>query len=192
MIRIALLILVSSTLYSQEFKKFRAQFGFGEGSLDPTLNNANRGGLALIFFEPSYRTSDKISVGVRLEASGNLVYGSYSITSYGINGQFYFSKRNFRPFAGIGVGWFHPIMKSDIFYGYNSKLEESAIGVYPRVGFDYGHLIVLFEINITDTSAAIILPPYYVQLPPAKGYLNSNYLSLKIGISIGGGRKKKY
>ena len=115
--------------------------------------------------------------------------GMKEAQSYGINGQYYFSNKDFRPFVGIGLGFFHPILHSDPFYGYTSRLEETVIGFYPRLGFDYGHLSIAIDMNVVASSNAIISRPAFE--PSFNGTLNSNYLSMKVGIVMGGGRKNK-
>jgi hypothetical protein len=54
---------------------------------------------------------------------------------------------------------------------YNAK--ETSFGFYPRIGFDFGHLNFNTDFDIVG------------------GTLNSNFLTFKLGISIGGGRKKQ-
>jgi hypothetical protein len=68
-------------------------------------------------------------------------------------------------------------------------LEETVLGFYPRAGFDLGHLTIAVEWNIISSSKSIINKP--VSTISYDGFVNSNYLSLKIGLSIGGGRKNK-
>ncbi len=183
-----LLIFLAAAIHAQEFKKLRAGFGFGYSIVGPNLNSPKSEGCLLISFEPSYRIKDRISIGVRLEAIGQLIGGGLNVASYGINGQYYFSNEKFRPFAGIGLGLYHPRLSGDTFYGYTSRLEETVLGFYPRVGFDSGHLTIAVEWNIISSSKSIINKP--VSNISYDGYINGNYLSLKIGLSIGGGRKK--
>ncbi len=183
-----LLIFLAAASHAQEFKKLRAGFGLGYSFAGPSLNNINSEGSLLICFEPSYRIKDKISLGIRLEAIGQVIGGGLNVASYGISGQYYFSNEKIRPFAGIGLGFYHPRLSGDTFYGYTSRLEETVLGFYPRTGFDLGHLTIAVEWNIISSSKSIINNP--VSNISYEGYINSNYLSLKIGLSIGGGRKK--
>jgi hypothetical protein len=84
-----------------------------------------------------------------------------SIFSYSAFGQHYFSNNHFRPLIGLGIG------------GYTySGLKEGNFGVYPRIGFDFRHLTFITDFDIVG------------------GAINSNFLTFKIGVSIGGGRKK--
>lgn len=190
-----LLIFLSTSLYAQQYKRLRVGIGLGWGNVIANYNysgsNIQRSeGPVLISLEPSYRFNDRIRVGVRLEAVGQLIGGGQNITSYGINGQYYFLKKRFRPFVGMGLSFFHPRLVGDGFYSFNSELEETLLGFYPRIGFDFGHLFMIVEKNIVNNANAKIYPPGQIQLPAKDGTLSSNYFSLKIGIFIGGGRKK--
>jgi hypothetical protein len=86
----------------------------------------------------------------------------HSIFSYSAFGQRYFSNNHFRPLVGLGIGG----------YSY-SGLNESGFGVYPRIGFDFRHLTFNTDFDIVG------------------GAINSNFLTFKIAVSIGGGRKNK-
>ncbi len=52
-----------------------------------------------------------------------------------LNGQYYFSDDDFRPFIGAGLG------------GYSDSENLWRFGVYPRVGFDAGHFTLAMEYN---------------------------------------------
>lgn len=185
---IILLLLVSFTIQAQDFRKVKVTVGFGYTSPKSNYNSSNGEIQNLIFLEPAYRINKRLLVAIRLEHVGSvLLSNGLSISSYGINGQYYFSDKIFRPFAGIGISQYHPILTGG-FYGYNSRLEETVLGFYPRLGFDYGHLSLMVEMNITNSSSAIISSPS-TQTPATQGLLSSNYFSIKIGVSIGGGRK---
>jgi hypothetical protein len=180
-----LLLLLASMSYAQEFKKFHVGLGVGYSSAQPSPNDPLRGAQGLlIYLKPSYHLNDNISAGFKLEYN----LSSPAVASYGINGLYYFSNKNFRPFAGMGFGFYHPMLVGDTFYGYTSRLEETVLGFYPSIGFDWRHLTIAVEWNITPSSKSIINKP--VSNISYNGYINSNYLSLKIGLSIGGGRKK--
>ncbi len=162
--------------------------GFGYTSVKSDYNSYNKQTQGLIFLEPAYRINQKFLVAIRLEHVGSILLNEgFSISSYGIHSQYYFSNKNFRPFAGIGISQYHPIV-TEGFYGYNSRLEETALGFSPRLGFDYGHLSLVAEMNIASASKAKISLPSS-QTPATDGSLSNNYFSIKIGFSIGGGRK---
>jgi hypothetical protein len=185
-----LLVFLATACYAQEFKKLRLGIGSGYTQGSSGYNDNSSNGM-LLYLEPSYRINDRVSLGVRFESAFGSLFGFASgvtVASYGINGQYYFSNNNFRPFAGIGLGFYHPMLTGDAFYGYNSRLEETVLGFYPRAGFDWKHLSFTIDWNIASASKATIFPPRFQG--SYDDYLSSNYLSLKLGITIGGGRKK--
>lgn len=187
---LALLFLFSSMSYGQEYKKLRVGIGLGLASgLQVYSTRSTSSGIA-IYLEPSFRLKDNISIGFRLEGVTDL---AKEIGSYGLNAQYYFSKKKLRPFAGLGLSLCHSGFSQDPFYGYSSRNEETTLGFYPRVGFDYGHFSLIIDLNIFKKANATIYPPASSGLNQMEytDQINNNYLSIKAGIFIGGGRKKK-
>ena len=181
-----LLIATGSVTNAQEFKKFKVGLGVGYAS---TGSEGAMGGL-LFYLEPAYRISDAISLGLRLE--GALVLRGFSqsvstfeldaavIRSYTINGQYYFSNNTFRPYAGFGLGIFSlTAIKSTDPNGTTAVVgtAESKFGVYPRVGFDLGHFNMSVDYNIIPKTEAF------------GGNFKNSYLGIRLGFSIGGGKK---
>ncbi len=162
--------------YSQEFRKLRGSIAFG----------ASDGFIACL--EPGYRISDKILAGIRIE--GKAFFATKETGSYGINGQYYISNKNFRPFVGLGLSLYHTGIVGDGFYGYSSRNEETVMGFYPRTGFDLGHFSLTIDWNVVANAKATIDPPISQGGSSYTGYINGNYLSVKVGFFIGGGRKK--
>ena len=187
--KFAFLILLCSTLCSaQEYKKLRIGIGSGYANVGQEYTGSKDGGQVLFYAEPSFQLNDQIRVGCRLEGT----YGK-SIASYTLNGQYYWMKKSqsaLRPFVGLGIGFYHPFLSGDVYYGTTSHPEQTVFGFYPRVGFDYYHLSVLIDWNIGGYADATIYPPMNSQLPPFNGKLSPNYFSAKIGIQVGGGKKK--
>lgn len=185
---------VSAVVCAQEFKKMRVGFGFGWASGIKDYPQTSTSGGALIYLEPSYRVKDNIAIGFRLEGVTDL---SKLMGSYGVNSQYYFSNKPWRPFAGIGVGFIHAgLISGDTPYSgtYGSREEATTLMFYPRVGFDYGHFTITIDYTIATKAKALILPSGTINNPspvPYYDYLNNSYLSIKGGINIGGGRKKK-
>jgi len=175
-------VLLATPLYSQEYKKLRLQVGVGHGTVEPNYSSSERSGIVVIYAEPSYRITQRIALGIRLEGGGSLIGGNFAIASYGLNGQYYFSDKRFRPFCGLGVGHFHPMSTLDYYYGFASRNEKWVIGFYPRAGFDFGHLTALLEANLVSSFPTIS--------SPINSSVYGNYISFKIGVNIGGGRKK--
>ncbi len=175
-------VLFATPLYSQEYKKLRLQVGVGHGIVEQNYNSSERSGIVVIYAEPSYRIMQRIALGIRLEGGGSLNGGNFAIASYGLNGQYYISAKRFRPFCGLGIGYYYPMSTLDSYYGFASRNEKWVIGFYPRAGFDFGHLTALLEANVVSSFTTI--------LTPINGSAHGNYISFKIGVNIGGGRKK--
>ena len=182
-------ILFCSTFCSaQEYKKLRIGLGTGYANVGQEYTGSKNGSQILFYVEPSFRLNDKMSVGCRFE-----ITPGKSVASYTINGQYYLkTKAQFilRPFVGLGIGFYHPFLSEDVFYGTTSRLEQTVLGFYPRMGFDYYHVSFLIDWNFGGSADAAIYPPVNSQLPPFNGKLSPNYFSAKIGIFVGGGKKK--
>jgi hypothetical protein len=175
----------------QNFRKIRV--GFGLGYADSRTNNGySTTDAVVLYVEPSYRIRNHISLGVRIE---RLVNSSFQVNSYGVNGQYYFSNRNFRPFAGVGLSVFRPSFHVRNFptpYNkYYSSNEKPALGFYPRAGFDAGHFTLTIDWNwIASASATINNFDILNGINQSySGQIDTNYLSIKAGLFIGGGRK---
>jgi hypothetical protein len=75
----------------------------------------------------------------------------------------------------------------------DTQNQRNGLGVYPRVGIDFGHARVMLEYNFIQKMNDYISPDFNPMMPNAQGHyetINKSYLSLKIGFFIGGGRKK--
>lgn len=185
------LMLVHTFGSAQEFKKLRVGIGAGYGVTSPTFFNSQSQSSPMIYFEPSYRLNDLISIGLRLEAIGQITGSGLNVASYSTNFQYYFLSGNaFRPFAGFGIGYFKPRYQADGFYSYTSRLEDISVGFYPRIGFDWDHLTITFDANLVTRSNALIVPPAFSGNPASLNDLNATYFALKIGVNIGGGKKR--
>src|SRR5437879_447184 len=100
--RFALIVILMTLPFygkAQEYKKLRLAIGTGYGNVHSDYTSDNNTGNTLIFLEPSFRLSDRSSLGVRLEAVGPFIGGGKSVASYGLNGQYYlvrYSGENYR------------------------------------------------------------------------------------------------
>ena len=194
---VVLALAASSALYAQydqdyarEFKPFRV--GVGIGYAVPGTGEGAGGGL-LMYLEPGYRATDQVLVGLRLEGAF-MVRGikgvnnrdvsgdASSMASFTLNSQYYFNNDNVRPFIGAGVGLFslaavkfNTAAPNDP--GADDVGSETRFGFYPRIGVDAGHFNLTLDYNI--------LPPTDV---PGGGEVKNNYLGIRAGVSIGGGR----
>lgn len=175
--------------FDREFKPFKVGIGLGYGV--PGAGEGAGGGL-LAYLEPAYRATDQVLVGLRLEGAF-LVRGvqgvrnrdvagdASSILSYTLNTQYYFSNENVRPFVGAGVGLF-TLAATEFNTAANDPNAnqvgaETRFGFYPRVGVDAGHFNLTLDYNFVPSTEI-----------PGGGEVANNYLGIRLGASIGGGR----
>jgi outer membrane protein W len=183
----------STSTSAREFVAFKVSVGAGYAV--PGEGDGAGGGV-LFFLEPGYRASDKVLIGLRLETAAiargvsgvgnNDIKGDATTNlSYTLNGQFYFNNNNVRPFIGAGVGLFSlAAMKFNTANtnntGTNDIGAETVFGFYPRIGLDAGHFNLTLDYNFIPKSDV-----------PGGGEVINNYLGIRTGISIGGGRLNK-
>lgn len=174
-----ILTLMSEAQTELTFKPFK--FDIALGYAIPG-GSGSKGGV-LLAFEPKYALNDNITLGLRAEtaitanvdnmnsneASGN-VKGS---ASYLATGDYYFNTNNLRPFIGAGVGVFHNAAANFDATTTEADVEQKyKFGFMPRIGIETGHFRAAIEYNAAGKS----------------GSMNNNYLGLKIGFFLGGGR----
>lgn len=181
-------LMASTALFAQEYKQFKVGLGLGYILTDNTQGIA-------IYLEPAYRIEDHISVGLRLELAGGtsriddpeVEVGFHS--SYTLNGQYYFSNGDFRPLIGLGMGIYQTTSLGSDGTTNTGDLDLSPeLGIYPRVGFDYGSLNVIIDYNFLPVSEGALSSAPNNRVVKVK----NSYLSLKLGFSIGGGKKSKF
>lgn len=126
--------------------------------------------------EVRYNLKDNISVGLRWEVA---IYGSGDETgtdvdlgaagSYALMGDYYFNTESSkRAFAGLGIGMFQGA--SVEVSGQTGSIDGgSSIGIIPRIGYEFGHLRISGEYNLTFDDAV------------------ANYIGIHIGITLFGG-----
>lgn len=175
--------------YDREFKPFK--FGVGIGYGVPGAGEGAGGGF-IGYLEPAYRATDQVSIGLRLEGAF-IVRGvegvndrdvsgdASSVASYTLNSQYYFTNETVRPFVGAGIGLFSLAATEFNTAGSDPNADEvgaeTRFGFYPRIGVDAGHFNLSLDYNI--------IPPTDV---PGGGEVRNNYLGIRLGVSIGGGR----
>ena len=188
----ALACLLSTTAIAQDekertFKPFKVDLSIGYAH--PLGGGTGSRGGVLFVVEPKYALADQFALGLRLEgaamARGVIVNntefeGDVQVNgSYLLTGDYYLSNKGFRPFLGAGAGIF---TVAGAYVSAGTQVEESDIltdskfGGMLRAGFEAGHFRLGVEYNIvgkTDFS------------------LKNNYLGVKLGICIGGGRYNK-
>ncbi len=124
--------------------------------------------------EPKYNVTDNIAAGLKIEAAAFLGdsydegTGAIIMRSYSATGEYYFSQKKTRPYAGLGLGVYQRILTSadeEVSTVFNDK---ALFGFAPRIGVQVGQFRSGLEFNIAQ---------------------KNTYLSLKIGATIGGKRK---
>jgi outer membrane protein W len=193
-----LCFIAAVAVQAQDYKKFRV--GLGSGAAIPS-GDGSKGGV-LFYLEPGYRVSDDLIVGLRMEwavmargasindgdvdASG-VDFDLATAGSYTVNGQYYFMKGKFRPFAGLGFGIYKfSAVKLDDSDGESVEIsgtDESKFGFYPRVGFDAGHFTLSLDYNLVGATK--------VEDPSGTDDVEfkNSYLGIRVGAFFGGGKK---
>ncbi len=195
---VGLILLIASGAYAQYdqelsriYKPFRV--GVGIGYAVPGAGEGAGGGF-LMYLEPGYRVTDQVLVGLRLEgafmvrgvqgvSNRDVAGDASSVASYSLNAQYYFNNDPIRPFIGAGFGLFSmTAVKFNTATGAPAADEvgaETRFGFYPRIGIDVGHFTLSVDYNV--------VPPTDV---PDGGEVKNNFLGIRVGASIGGGRTK--
>lgn len=165
------------------YKPFKVDLGMGYAR--PQGKGAKAG--VLLYIEPKYNVMDRISVGLRTEATamarGNVDRNGTQISGNGEAGlslsllattDYYFTSRLVRPYVGAGTGIYNlvGIEGTTADGGSVSIPAETKFGGMARVGVEIWHIRAGVEYNFIAKS----------------GQINNNYLGLKIGIVLGGGR----
>ena len=153
------------------FRRFKLDLSAGYA-----VTTGDTSGNGVLFsFEPKLAINDHVTIGLRSEISisvtGDASYGTVKGTgSYLATADYYFNTNTVRPFAGAGLGIFRHA-SADI-----GSTEEiitySKFGFAPRIGIEAGHFRTALEYNFAGKA----------------GDINKNYLGIKIGFLIGGGR----
>ena len=118
--------------------------------------------------EEAYYLKNNLSVGLRLESvlyKSSLLGGkNISFDSFTLNSQHYFDSHRLRTFVGIGFG----------IYEIANSTSGFEPGFYPRMGFDVGHFNMTIDYNWNLNSI----------------YTSYDYLAVRFGFYLGGGKKK--
>jgi hypothetical protein len=189
------LVLLLGKAGAQEFKKFKTGIGFG---ITSPSNNSGAG--PLFYLEPGYRITDALLINFRLETA--LILADESdfennvggLGSYTVNAQYYLGNNKFRPFAGLGVGFFRlatskaeliPNGGGSVIYGYANKP-----GFYTRGGFDWGHMNVSIDYNFVTASTIESIDQVNANAVIVRKKSSNSYVGFRFGFSIGGGKNK--
>jgi len=183
------MLLAFTSVQAQDFKPFKLGFGFGYAK------PIEGGGGLLASLEPAYRINDAIAVGLRLELAGmGKVVGRLSSKGtltgcYSVNGQYYFGKSKFRPYAGLGLG-LYSMGSLSLSQSINASIGEK-FGFYPRVGIDFGHLNFNIDYNIiAKSSVNSISLDNLTSLQTEKVDVKNSYIGFRIGFFLFGGKNK--
>ena len=168
-------VLAANAQEAMTFKPFK--FDIAAGYAIPGGSGAKGG--VIFAFEPKYALNDNITLGLRLEGAvtarvatvnGEEVTGDAKASaSYLLTGDYYFNTNTFRPFAGLGAGLYKMAAAN---FDSEEVQTGSKFGFAPRVGFEVGHFRTAIEYNVAGKT----------------GSINNNYLGIKLGFFIGGGR----
>ena len=162
----------------------------GEGS---------KGGV-LFAVEPKYAVIPNIAVGLRMEAAVVARFGGYDADgnvndvsvkasgSYLVTGDYYLRDNySFRPFAGAGAGIF-TIASAEITSTTGAVSGGTKFGGMLRAGVEAGHFRMGIEYNLVPKTT---FDGYDENGNPTTGLTSNNsYMGIKIGVCIGGGRRK--
>ncbi|HTR28280.1 MAG TPA: hypothetical protein VMH27_03360 [Puia sp.] len=175
-----------STISTRKFKVFKVDISGGyaipQGSSASSAGNSFSGG-ALFAIEPKFAVVDPLAIGIRVEAAvtAHLYHGSTNSSnstakanlSYILTMDYYFTNNRFRPFIGGGAGIYSTaeVDSTTTSNGIGSVPYTSQFGGMVRAGFEFGHLRIAAEYNFVANDAS--------------------YIGLKLGVCIGGGRRKR-
>jgi hypothetical protein len=157
-----------------------------------------KGGI-LFAFEPKYAVIPNLAVGLRMEGAIIAKFNGYdeegnamdtkvkAAGSYLATGDYYFNNNYaLRPFAGAGAGIFS-IAAMEVNSTNGNVSGGSKFGGMVRGGFEAGHFRVGLEYNIVPKTT---YEGYNSDGNYVTGLSSSNnYIGIKIGACIGGGRK---
>lgn len=165
----------------RNFKPWRVDGGMGWAR--PSGKGSKAG--VLLFMEPKYNITDQVSVGLRMEATamargyvdvnGNAFSGKAGLgLSFVPTVDYFFTQSTVRPFIGAGGGIYN-LVTAEINTTDNQFVKLPAatrFGGVVRAGVDVWHLKAAVEYNMVGKTQGI----------------NNNYIGLKLGIVIGGGK----
>lgn len=191
---LCLVLLVAVAANAQEFKKFRVGVGAGYAK----AGGQGGGGGVLFTVEPGYRVMDALLVNLRWESAA-VIRGTVDDTgadfdvagigSYTLNGQYFLSNNNFRPFVGVGFGMFNlaavKVEANSSGSAGTAASSETKFGVYPRLGFDFRHFTVNIDYNIVPNTKATVSTGTGTSTAEFK----NSYIGFRLGGYFGGGRK---
>jgi hypothetical protein len=177
------LLFAAVAVNAQEFKKFRLATGLGYAMAG---GEGSSGGI-LYAIEPGYRVNDAICASLRIEGAvvvrglsesvSSYDASAAAIGSYTVNGIYYLSNNNFRPYVGVGFGLFNLAAVTSGTSG-AGVAAESKFGFYPRIGFDFNHFNVNIDYNLIGNTT----------FEGSDLEMKNSYIGIRIGGYFFGGR----
>lgn len=183
-LHICFLFLLAFPLTAQnEYRPFKMDVGFLLGEI-----NTHNVGLIAPYIEPKYNINNHFTVGMRLEY---VFYSKENFIDYDPNnpyrtdldadgwtfssvltGDYYFNDHFLRPFVGFGGGLYYMYIDKENTYINSFEERILSFGFSPRVGLNIGQFRFACEYNFIMNET-----------------VDLNYVSLKLGYEIGGGKK---
>lgn len=162
-----------ATTDGRVYRKFKVDITMGYSGIMEDAVDASYGFNFSV--EPKFNVMDNLAVGLKLEAAAFILSDDEdyltvaSLPSVSLTSEYYFSKKTVRPYVGISAGAYFPKV-----YEFDDETitydGETKFGFAPRVGVQIGHFRVGAEYNFVE---------------------EGNFLSIKLGASIGGGKKRR-
>ncbi len=143
----------------------------------------------LFYVEPSYTFANRFKSGLRFEYA---ILSMKNIGSSALTFDYYFATvHQLRLFAGGGYSLYTTSSNGGCGTGPATTQNYSTTkkpGALARIGFDWDHFHLGMEYNFVP-STYVTANGNDVQNSPTVVYKN-NYFALKLGVSIGGGKKR--
>jgi hypothetical protein len=172
----------SSAQAIQEYKPFKIDMGIGT-----TFPSFKSDGF-LLYIEPAYTFAGLFKTGIRLEEA---VMNMKNIASTALTFDYYYvSHSGLRLFAGGGFSRYNTSPSGGCDPGPTTThftTSTKSAGGFARIGIEFHHLRLGMEYNMVPSNY-VTVSGSGDQTGTTVVYKN-NYFAMKIGISIGGGKK---
>lgn len=189
------IVVMANAQSESEFKPFKVDVSTGYAIPGGT---GAKGGI-LFVIEPKYEVIPNLSVGLRWELAvmargtvdqnGNAAKVDVKAAgSYLLTGDYYFTTTTVRPFAGAGLGIYSLASASASNNGASAG-GGSKFGEMVRAGVEISHFRLGLEYNIVPTTKVETVDAS-TSIKTTSSTKNG-YMGIKVGFTIGGGRRKK-
>jgi hypothetical protein len=169
---------------SLEYKPIKVDMGFGN------TFQSNKFDGYLLYLEPSYTFAGKYKTGIRLEYA---ILNMNNIGSTALTFDYYYVRHSgLRLFAGGGFAHYNITSSGRCDPGPETEQTTSytkSAGAMVRIGLEFNHLRFGMEYNMVPSTYMTVSGSGY-QIGSTTIYKNS-YFALKIGVSVGGGKKNQ-